>query len=100
MTAEHRTIGHDYAVSHGAIVGHMRSNHKQAAAANLRHVTGVERGFVETPGIEMRTGDELTIAVRASQWFPAIVRRAPKGYVDAIAGTRGPLVSNGSIGTK
>ncbi len=42
VTAEHRAVGHDYAIGHGAIVGDVCGDHEQAAVADLGDVTGVE----------------------------------------------------------
>ena len=42
VAAEHRAVGHDHAVAHGAVVGDVRADHEQAAAADLCDVAGIE----------------------------------------------------------
>src|SRR5262249_49275025 len=62
--------------------------------------TGVCFGLVTAPIAYGRVGEELTTAVRTSQWFAERVSSPPSGYVDDSGRSSGTVVSNGGIGTR
>ena len=43
VTAQHRAVGQDDVIFHGAIVRHVRADHEQAAVADPRDVPGLQR---------------------------------------------------------